>query len=203
MASVPDKTGLWGFFKRYLSCSQKIAPTDGHSHCLFCLGETHNVETCIICLKFSKQARRNRAARLGVNLLEKSLKPQKLPMEPKAAQSSASALVVVLTAHSTQASHLAPKPSTPKTSPESTAQPAQRSQTPVPPPQAPIKLTLLLSQVTESTDKAAAKRSTHSKSDKHKRSKRPLLDVGPQTRNRRNLSGMWKQHSHRFWFFHN
>lgn len=86
-----EKGKLWGFFKRCQSSSKKIAPTDGHSLCLFCLGDTHNVETCTICSRFSKQAKRNRAARLGVFLLEQSLKPKKSPMEAKSSKTSVSA----------------------------------------------------------------------------------------------------------------
>lgn len=86
-----EKRKLWGFLKRCSSCARKIAPTNGHALCLFCLGETHNVETCAICSRFSRQAKRNRAARLGVYLLEQSLRPHKKPMKPKAAETSASA----------------------------------------------------------------------------------------------------------------
>lgn len=80
---------LWGFFKRCSKCSQKIPPSDGHKLSLFCLGEMHNIEACGICAQFSHQAKRNRAARLSVFLLEKSLRPQLLPMEPKALDISA------------------------------------------------------------------------------------------------------------------
>lgn len=84
------KEKLWGFFKRCSKCSQKIPPSDGHKLCLFCLGEMHNVDACGVCARFSRQAKRNRAAHLSVFLLEKSLRPQELPMEPKALDTSAS-----------------------------------------------------------------------------------------------------------------
>lgn len=85
-----EKAKFWRFFKHCSRCSQKIPLTDGHKLCLFCLGETHNVEACNICAQFSCQAKRNRAAHLSVFLLEKSLRPQNSPMEPKALEVSAS-----------------------------------------------------------------------------------------------------------------
>lgn len=35
---------LWGFFKKCTGCQSKVPPSDGHSLCLLCLGETHRVD---------------------------------------------------------------------------------------------------------------------------------------------------------------
>lgn len=89
-------------------------------------------------------------------------------------ESSAPAPTMVSAA---QAPHPAPRQSSPKASPGSTAQPAQRSQTPV---SVPVKITLPVTQTSkEARDIATAAMSGQSsrsskpdKSDKHKKSKR-------------------------------
>ncbi|KAL8186033.1 UNVERIFIED_CONTAM: hypothetical protein K2H54_061737 [Gekko kuhli] len=42
------------FFKRCADCSTKIPPTDSHDHCLYCLGDSHQTETCLHCTKFTR-----------------------------------------------------------------------------------------------------------------------------------------------------
>ncbi|KAL8183651.1 UNVERIFIED_CONTAM: hypothetical protein K2H54_048175 [Gekko kuhli] len=65
----------WGFFKRCAACGSKLAPPDGHTLCLLCLGESHRTDSCQHCANFSNQTRKNRAARLKVALLTSALAP--------------------------------------------------------------------------------------------------------------------------------
>lgn len=75
-----SQSGKWGCFKRCRVCGGKIAESEGHSHCLLCLGEGHIVETCQFCSQFSKQTRRNRAIKVQHHLMKLSLHPT---MEPR------------------------------------------------------------------------------------------------------------------------
>lgn len=63
------------FLKKCTRCGAKVPSTDGHDFCLFCLGETHKVESCADCAQFTKQAKRNREYRLRLSLLESALSP--------------------------------------------------------------------------------------------------------------------------------
>ncbi|KAJ7324743.1 hypothetical protein JRQ81_017763 [Phrynocephalus forsythii] len=62
-------------FKKCISCGAKIAHSDRHLKCLFCLGEVQKPEACSICRSFSTQALKNRQNRLNSYLLEKPLTP--------------------------------------------------------------------------------------------------------------------------------
>ncbi|XP_078241376.1 uncharacterized protein LOC144586685 [Pogona vitticeps] len=62
-------------FKQCVICSQKIPLSDGHDKCLFCLGESHQDQSCIACKGFSKQAIKLRCQRLRSFLYEKTLSP--------------------------------------------------------------------------------------------------------------------------------
>lgn len=55
----------WGFLKWCLKCGSQLMPTDGHSQCLFCLGEGCCCDTCPHCLKFFKRTWHNRASSLS------------------------------------------------------------------------------------------------------------------------------------------
>lgn len=79
------------FFKGSVAYSGKIPPTDGHTLCLLCLGETHCTESCGHCLNFSHQTHHDRAARLCTALKEASLCPQR--MDEAAASTSSAAAV--------------------------------------------------------------------------------------------------------------
>ncbi|KAJ7344874.1 hypothetical protein JRQ81_000824, partial [Phrynocephalus forsythii] len=62
-------------FKRCDKCPNKISTSDGHTSCLFCLGENHQPATCAECQKLSKPALKQQQGRLRVSLWEQSLKP--------------------------------------------------------------------------------------------------------------------------------
>ncbi|KAJ7311122.1 hypothetical protein JRQ81_006724 [Phrynocephalus forsythii] len=65
-------------FKCCLDCSGKMPITDGHSHCLYCLGEGHRPQICRHCRKFTKIALKARRHDLEVHLMEKALQPMPL-----------------------------------------------------------------------------------------------------------------------------
>lgn len=66
---------LKGFFKWCVTCRGKIPPSDGHSRCLFCLGEGHRSDICSHCQKFSRRTLKDREACLKTVLTEASLRP--------------------------------------------------------------------------------------------------------------------------------
>ncbi|KAJ7316007.1 hypothetical protein JRQ81_002169 [Phrynocephalus forsythii] len=68
-------------FKKCSRCGGKVPLTDGHSLCLYCLGDTHSTTSCAHCQRFTTQALRNRRHRLNTFLLERSLKPQDMSSE--------------------------------------------------------------------------------------------------------------------------
>lgn len=74
--------GPWGSFKRCATCSCKIAPNNGHTLCLFCLGESHHPDSCGHCLNFSKRTRKDRANCLRIALLQESLQPTTMLTPP-------------------------------------------------------------------------------------------------------------------------
>ncbi|XP_067319635.1 uncharacterized protein C6orf132 homolog [Anolis sagrei] len=67
------------YFKNCSACGVNLPEADRHSKCLLCLGETHNLQTCEICLSFTTRARKGRDARLKALLYERALAPQMLP----------------------------------------------------------------------------------------------------------------------------
>ncbi|KAJ7324548.1 hypothetical protein JRQ81_017568 [Phrynocephalus forsythii] len=73
---LPPFMAQRALFKNCVRCGGKIPFSDGHSSCLYCLGETHSPSSCPHCKSLSSQALRNRRHRLNTYLLEKSLKPQ-------------------------------------------------------------------------------------------------------------------------------
>lgn len=82
----------WGFFKHCTHCGSKLAPSDSHKRCLFCLDEAHQVDSCATCQKFSLRTQRTRLAHLCTALMEESLAPH--ATEPSTAVSmSTSALI--------------------------------------------------------------------------------------------------------------
>ena len=64
---------LSGPFKWCSSCSNKITLLDGHSQCIFCLGEEHQLAVCSACKSFMKPALKPRLQHLLSFLCEKSL----------------------------------------------------------------------------------------------------------------------------------
>ena len=62
-------------FKKSLVCSQKISLTDGHDLCLFCLGKSHQPQSCSACRSLSKQAIKLRLQRVRSFLYKKTLNP--------------------------------------------------------------------------------------------------------------------------------
>lgn len=70
-----EKAAKWDFFKRCVCCNGKLAPSDGHSLCLFCLSKGYNIGTCQHCAKFLKQTGWNREACLHHLLLLSASQP--------------------------------------------------------------------------------------------------------------------------------
>lgn len=81
-----------GPFKRCRSCPNKLPFQDGHSQCLYCLGEPHVPAGCTFCAQFRKSALRQRQARLRAFLLEKTLAPQMEPAQLQSVPSTESGL---------------------------------------------------------------------------------------------------------------
>ncbi|KAJ7303347.1 hypothetical protein JRQ81_012290 [Phrynocephalus forsythii] len=77
-------------FKRCEACPNKIPFADGHSLCLYCLGETHQPATCPQCRKLTKPALKHRLKSLRAYLWEKSLKPMEAQAQSEASVPSPS-----------------------------------------------------------------------------------------------------------------
>ncbi|XP_078236973.1 vacuolar protein sorting-associated protein 33B isoform X1 [Pogona vitticeps] len=69
-------------FKRCLDCSAKMAISDGHSRCLYCLGEAHQPWIYHHCRKFTKLELKDRKCDLRIYLMEEALQPPDLPSSP-------------------------------------------------------------------------------------------------------------------------
>lgn len=63
------------FFKKCSHCEAKLSSSDGQDFCLFCWGESHKVDSCAHCTRFTKQAQYNREVQLRNSLLENALNP--------------------------------------------------------------------------------------------------------------------------------
>ncbi|XP_078235549.1 uncharacterized protein LOC144584086 [Pogona vitticeps] len=78
-----------GPFRLCTACSRKLPFQDGHSLCLYCLGESHSVSNCRHCKRFTKVTLKARQQRLRYSLWKQTLSASQ-PSEMEVAQSSSS-----------------------------------------------------------------------------------------------------------------
>ncbi|XP_078250316.1 uncharacterized protein LOC144589480 [Pogona vitticeps] len=68
-------------FKRCTTCANKIAFSDDHSQCLFCLGEEHPTHSCPACKNLTKPALKQRLQRLWSYLWKTAMNPPRTSSE--------------------------------------------------------------------------------------------------------------------------
>lgn len=61
------------FFKNCTECGSELPSTDSHKLCLFCFGEEHHYDTCVLCTCFTKHWK-NHTTWLCTQLLESALR---------------------------------------------------------------------------------------------------------------------------------